>query len=576
MSRQWLLREEIPQEAEEELKDQPDLIRRILFYRGIKTKEEAEKFLSPDYKKHLYDPFGMSGMEAAVERILKAIKDKEKIVIFGDYDADGVCASVIFYDFFKKIGFENFHIHIPDRHLDGYGLTEEAINEFEKDGAKLLITLDCGITDVGEVESANAKGIDVIIIDHHLVQRHKDGSEKKPPACAVVDAKQEDDKYPFKFLCGAGTAFKVVQALIKKGKFLVIPGWEKWLLDLVAIATVADMVPLIDENRVLTYYGLKVLRKTRRPGLISFFQRLNLNSSHLTEEDIAFMIAPRINIASRMDHANTSFSLLTTRSYEEAKWLSAHLEELNIDRRKMVDSILCQIEERIKHLGKLPPIIVEGDYSWHPGVLGIAANRLLEKYERPVFLWGKAEAKQIKGSCRSDGSVNLVEFMEALPTDVFTEKGGHALAGGFSLNEEKVFSFGEIIAEQYSRTAKAETQNGIINIDAKLLLEEVNWDLWSKIESLRPFGVDNPTPLFLFEGLEIAQLRKFGNGGIHLSLGFKKADGSLLSAIGFFMDHSRFGGLAEGQRIDLVASLEKSTYRSIPELRMRIIDIKPH
>lgn len=573
MTKQWVLRKPIPEEINKELEQYPELVRHLLFYRGIKTKEESEKFLNPDYERDLHDPFAILNIDKAADRILRAIKNNEKIVIFGDYDADGVCASAIFHDFFKKIGFENFHIHIPDRHLDGYGLTSGAVREFTEQRAGLIITVDCGITDYNEIEEINKAGIDVIVIDHHLA------SEKLPNAFAIIDSKQEKDNYPFKYLCGAGVVFKTIQALVERGGFNIVPGWEKWLLDLVAIATIADMVPLVDENRVLARYGLKVLEKTNRIGLLNLFRRLDISQKNITEDDIAFMIAPRINIASRMDHANTSFELLTTQSSGEANWIAGRLEVLNNDRRSIVDEIINEIGKRTSQEKKMPDLIIEGNLNWNTGVLGLTANRLVDNYRRPVFLWGKGGAKQIKGSCRSDGGVNIVELMKELPRGILIESGGHAMSGGFSLEEDKIEELKKQLLKAYKKIAKQKTENGILHIDKEIKLEDINWEGYGLIEKFKPFGMDNAKPVFLLADLEIINVRKFGNGELHLQLDFKKSGGEKVSAIGFFFNGSANGGgsahnFQTGQKIDLVASLEKSTYRNSLELRLRIIDIK--
>ena len=565
--KQWVVRKEVSENLPEQ----------ILFYRGVKNKEEAEKFLNPDYERDVHDPFKILNMDKAVERISRALRDNERVIVFGDYDADGVCSSVILHDFFKKIGFENFHIHIPDRHLEGYGLSIEAVDEFAKEKTGLIITLDCGITDYAEVEKANSAGIDVIIADHHPAAASAAGAaEKLPNAFAIIDSKQKNDTYPFKYLSGAGVAFKVVQALAARGGFNIVPGWEKWLLDLVAIATVADMVPLVGENRALVHYGLQVLRKTRRQGLLSFLRRLDINLGNVNEDDIGFMIAPRINIASRMEHANISFSLLTTESPEESDWISVHLEVMNNDRKRIVENILKEIDGRIKEAGETPKVIVEGDMGWHPGVLGIAANRIVEKYGRTAFLWGKAEAKLIKGSCRSDGSVaNLAELMKTIPEGILSEQGGHALAAGFSVNEEEIENLKDEIIKSYEKMPKQKTENDILYIDKELKIDDVNWETWASMEKLQPFGMDNPKPIFLFSGLEISNLKKFGNGGIHLQLDFLKNNKKKISAISFFVSgDEKFDFLESGQRVDLAASLEKSFFRGATELRLRIVDIK--
>lgn len=570
--KKWILREQIPEEANKKMENQPELIRPILFYRGIENFESAENFLNPDYEKHLRDPFLMLDMEKAVDRILQAITSNEKIIIYSDYDADGVCAAAVFHDFFKKIGFENFHVHIPDRNLDGYGLVMSAIDEFAAQKAGLIITLDCGITDFEEIEKANENGIDVIIIDHHLVL------DKVPKAFAIIDSKQENDSYPFKYLCGAGAAFKTVQAIIRKNvkepkvNFVIGPGWEKWLLDVVALATVADMAPLTDENRVLVYYGLKVMRRSKRPGLIALFRRLGLSAPNITEDDIAFSIAPRINIAGRMEHANYGFNLLVTQSVQEANWISGHLEMLNLDRRSQVDQIFKKVDIEIEKAG-IPDIIVSGDKNWNPGVLGLAANRIMENYGKPVFLWGKGESKEIKGSCRSDGSINLVEFMQQFPKGIFLDFGGHAMAGGFSVHEGNSDTLKLNISRVFARVSKNKVENEILYIDKEIKIDDINEKFYSQIEKMQPFGIDNFKPVFMISNFEIHNAKKFGNGGIHLQLDFKQSDGKIISAIGFFYKNG-IGNLKSGMKIDMVFSLEKSYFRLPPELRMRIIDVR--
>ena len=563
------MRGEVPEEISKELNHLPDVVRRLLHSRGIKNKEEAEFFLNPDFEKGLLDPLEMKDMEKGVERILKAIKENEKIIIFGDYDADGVCSSVVFQDFFKKIGFNNFHVHIPDRYLEGYGLNRFAVEEFIKQKAGLIITLDCGVTNNKEVEVANKAGVDVVIIDHHLAP------EELPKAYAVIDAKQLDDKSPFKFLCGAGTAFKTICALVKKGGFNVTAGWEKWLLDVVAIATVADMVPLLGENRILVYYGLKVLKKTQRVGLKSFYQKFGLNCAEINSDDLGFVIAPKINVAGRMDHATISFNLLTTESPQEASWINGRLETMNDERKDMVEKILKEIDGELASK-KGFEIIACGMADWHPGVLSIAANRLLDKYNVPVFLWGKSGG-DFKGSCRSRGSLNLVDFMKTIPAGIVGDFGGHALAGGFTVEEKNIEKFQQAVVDGYNNFPKTKSENDILKIDGKLGLDEVDWSLFGVLEKLQPFGVDNPKPIFAFDGLEIARVKKFGNGGAHLQLDFNKTRGGIISAIGFFMANNGGDGFAfrAGQKINLAASIDKNSFRGKNELRLRIMDAQP-
>ncbi|MBI2100199.1 MAG: DHH family phosphoesterase, partial [Candidatus Vogelbacteria bacterium] len=351
----------------------------------------------PDYARDLHDPFLFKDMDKAAARILAAIAAGEKIVIFGDYDADGVPGSAILALFFNEIGFTNYDVYIPDRHNEEHGLSLVMVEKLISLGARLIITVDCGITDVKEVKRANELGVAVIITDHHLP-----GAEL-PPALAVIDAQRADNTYPFKWLCGAGVAFKLVQALVavpartvlkdapRTVLFEKVPsGWEKWLLDLVAIATVSDMVPLVGENRALVHFGLKVLRKSPRVGLAHLFRELKLKQEFITEDDIGFMIGPRINTASRMSHASQAFFLLTTDDETRAGAIARHLEEKNRERRDQVDLILADLDARLS-LGGLASksLIVAGNENWSLGVLGLAASRVVEKYERPVFLWAR-------------------------------------------------------------------------------------------------------------------------------------------------------------------------------------------
>lgn len=284
-----------------------DITAKILFRRKIKTNDEAEAFMNVDYEKHTHDPFLLKDMEKVVERILRAIKNDEKVCVYSDYDADGVPGAVVLSDFFKKIGFKNFFVYIPHRNLEGFGLNDEAIQKIFEQDAKLIITIDCGIADISQVDLANLKKIEVIITDHH------ECGAILPAAYAIINPKQPGCNYPEKYLCGSGLIFKVVQALIARGNFGLVPGWEKWLLDMVGLATLSDMVPLTGENRVFAKFGLQVLRKSPRLGLMKLLKDNGLKQRDLTEDDVVFTITPRINAASRMGSPETAFQMLSDR-----------------------------------------------------------------------------------------------------------------------------------------------------------------------------------------------------------------------------------------------------------------------
>lgn len=572
----YSFQKKIPDKVRKNLASYPELAQELLFCRGIKTAKEAEKFLNPDYNQHLHDPFLIKNMERAVLRILIAIKQNEKIVIYSDYDCDGIPGGVILHDFFKKINYKNFENYIPHRHEEGYGLNISAIEKCSLGGTKLLITIDCGITDIVPVERANALGIDIIITDHHLPHRSESKAgligDTLPPAYTILNSKQEDDSYPFDMLCGTGVAFKLVQGLLQKGAFDIKEGWEKWLLDMVGLATIADMVPLVGENRVFAFYGLKVLRKSSRLGLQHLFRKMYVNQSIITEGDVGFMIAPRINAASRMGMPTDAFRLLVTNDEVEAGELADHLHKMNDKRKGIVAAMAKEAKKRIESLEKIQDVIVLGNPQWKPALLGLVANSIVEVYKRPVFLWGREGGDHIKGSCRSDGNVSIVDIMTHA-SDIFVDYGGHAFSGGFSVSHEKIYFLEEALQNAFKITPKKPVGSSIV-IDKQLLLDDVSWQTHSVIQKFAPFGEGNPNPVFFFKGIVIYSVEHFGKEKNHLRLTFKNSDNRSISAIGFFKTTESFKKeITENECIDLVASMEKSTFRNIHELRLRIIDI---
>jgi len=565
--KKYAVREPIPEHIHKELNAHPELTRELLYYRGIKSSLAAEEFLNPNYDLHTHDPFLIKGMEKAVKRILKAIKKDEHIVIYSDYDCDGIPGGVILHDFFKKIEYKNFANYIPHRHEEGYGVNVAAIEKISEEDTKLIITVDCGITDVTAVKRANELGIDVIVTDHHLPQ------EILPPAYAILNSKQKDDSYPDDQLCGSGVAFKLVQALLGKGRFNIVPGWEKWLLDMAGLATIADMVPLRGENRVLAHFGLTVLRKSRRPGVQKLCRKMKINQRNITEDDVGFMIAPRINAASRMDHPMDAFKLLSTNDEVEADVLSDYLNEINDKRKGVVGSMVKEIKKRINNLSEIQEVIVMGNPLWRPALLGLAANSLMEEYNRPVFLWGREGGQVIKGSCRSNGSVNVVEMMSSTG-ELFIDAGGHKFSGGFSVEHEKIHLLEESLIKAYKKVANGNGGEEKIIVDKRLSLDEVTWETYGTLEKLAPFGDGNPKPIFLFEDVEIIDVKQFGKEKNHLELSFKNFDNKKIPAIGFFLTLDSFSrDISKGERVNLLASIEKSTFRNFPELRLRIVDI---
>jgi len=565
---QYVVRKEIPDEARVELAVYPEIIRHLLWHRGIKNKKDAEVFLFPDYNRDLHNPFEIHDMERAVGRILKAIDANEKIILYGDYDADGIPGSVVLHDFFKKIGYKNFLNYIPHRYREGYSLNNGAIEQFSKDGVSLLITIDSGITDIAEINHANKLGVDVIVTDHHLPLTDEKGAQILPEAYAVINSKKDNCEYRFDQLCGAGTAFKLVQGILTRRDFGLPNGWEKWLLDVVGISTVADMVPLIGENRALAHFGIKVLRKSPRPGLQMLLRKMKVNQTHITEDDIGFMIAPRINAASRMGEPFDAFEMLSTEDDARGGALAQHLNKLNDQRKGKVAAIVKEAKKRLSSR-ELRDVIVLGDPEWMPGLLGLVANSLAEAHRRPVFVWGREGGDEIKGSCRSNNGVSIVALMSAVSGGVFSDFGGHHNAGGFSVSHESVHKLEDELLRAYHKLESKEEEKTII-YDAKLSLDEITNDFIDNIEKLAPFGIGNEKPLFLFERVSPKRVEYFGKTKEHIKLIFKNNFGEI-AAISFFSAEK--WNIKNGDIINIIAFLEKSFFGGRFELRLRLVDV---
>lgn len=559
-----------------------DFLNQILIKRGLEDKEEIEKFLNPDYDRDILDPFLMRDMEKSCERIYKAIKENQKIVIYADYDCDGIPGAVILSDLFKKINYPNFEVYIPERNSEGYGLNMEAIEDFRTRGINLIITIDLGITAIEEVALANSYGIDVIITDHHL-PRHKLGengfdSLDLPQAYAILNPKV--DEYPESMLCGSGVVFKLVEGFLKiyGQEFGVNIGWEKWLLDMAGLATLSDMVPLVGENRTIAYYGMKVLHKSRRPGLQQLLKIMKIDQKTLSTTDVTFMITPRINAASRMDSPMRAFELLATSDEVEGGMLATHLSKINDERKNIVLHIMKEVKKHFEKREDLKdlPVIVIGNPSWKVGVLGIVAGKVVEEYDKVVFVWGKDENDIIKGSCRAKEGISIVELMHNAK-DYFKEYGGHELAGGFSVEHDKIHFLEEALNQSYKEIKvlnKEEPRH--IAYDMKLTLSDVNMKNWRELDRLEPFGLGNPIPVFLFENVKIEKIKKFGKNGSGEHLEFTLSDNTKrgMIAISFFSDENSFSRkIIDGGIVNLLATFDLSRFRGREELRLRVVDI---
>ena len=553
-----------------------ELLRTLLEKRGITDLMRADIFLNPKYERDLHDPFLMRDMERACVRLYEAIDAGEKIIIYADYDCDGVPGAIILNDLFKLVEYKNYEVYIPQRNSEGYGLNLEAIKQFAENNVKLLITIDLGITATAEVAQAEVDGIDVIITDHHLSRQSlSDGGfvSDLPRAYAILNPKV--DNYPEKMLCGAGVMFKLVQGFLKKyGEYFKIKdGAEKWMLDMAGLATLSDMVPLIGENRAIAYFGMKVLRKSPRPGLQKLLAKINIDQRYLTEDDVGFMITPRLNAASRMDDPMRAFELLATENEVQAGVLAEHLSKINDERKIIVTGIMREVNKNFKKR-EIKEVIVIGSPSWRIGVLGLVAGKISDEYQKPVFVWGKDENDCIKGSCRSDGSVSVTELM-TLTSESFLDFGGHELAGGFTVYSDKIHFLEDALSLSYGKVKREKKENKLA-YDIKSSLSSVNMKNWREIEKLSPFGLSNPKPVFLFEGVKIEKIKKFGKNGSgeHLEIIFSDKNSDKAKGISFFTNHDSFvNTLVEGLGVNLLATFDLSRFRGREELRLKIVDI---
>jgi len=564
MSRKlWQLFKPVPQDFIESFPEYSTITLQLLYNRGLCTEEEIEKFLNPDYENDLYDPFLMKDMEQAVRRIKKAINQKEKIVIYGDYDVDGVTAVAILYKTLKALKAPYIDYYIPDRNKEGYGLNKEAISQLVEEKIDLIITVDCGITNYEEVELANKMGIETIITDHHLVVSNL------PSALAILNPQRKDDRYPFKELAGVGVAFKLVQALLKTPDNHFEP-FLKWMMDLVALGTIADNVPLLDENRVFVKYGLIVLRKTKNLGLRALMAKAKVNPANLDTEEVNFQLAPRLNAASRMDHAYTSLRLLVTSDYQEAEEIAEDLNKFNNQRQKLIEKIYQQAKEQIQKIKSKEKILILAHPDWSAAVLGLVAGRLVDEFYRPVILIEKGN-QESKGAARSIENFNITTALSKC-SKLLIQFGGHKEAAGFSLETKNLENFKEKMSKIASSQIKDKDLICSLKIEADINPQDISWNFYEELERFRPFGIGNPSPLFRLKNVKVLESYKVGNAEKHLKLHFKNGDKEI-KAIGF-----NLGKLMEGiknkKKVDIVCGLKPNYWNGTCDLELEIFDLK--
>ena len=518
---------------------QPKRLIELLLERGIDTPEKAKKYLTPQ-KSDLHDPMLMKDMDLAVAVIEDAIAKKEEIVVFGDYDVDGVTATAILLTYLRKRG-AKAGFYIPDRHGEGYGLNIAAIEQIATH-AKLLITVDCGITCPNEVAHAKELGMRVIVTDHHQL-----GPEL--PECEAV-LNPLLGSYPFRNLCGAGVAFKLVQAL--GGEEAIEPLWE-----LAAMATIADIVPLMDENRVIVTYGLQAMAKTQRPGLIALMESAGVDGQKVTSSDVAFRMAPRINAGGRLALASRGVELLTTRRLDVAREIAAELDSDNNKRREIEMEIFRQADELVRtkidfRNERAVVICAEG---WNPGVIGLAASRIVEKYKWPAILLSEDNGVCV-GSARSIPGVDIHRAM-ATCRDLFVRFGGHAQAAGLTIEKKNVEEFRRRLTKAIAQQCRPEVFIPTEEYDLELELPEITEELVNAFSAMQPTGFGNPAPVFCIRGVKTADVRAIGKEGAHLRMRLCQ-DGEMRNAIGFRMGE-RAANMPE--TIEAVVSLSVNVWQ---------------
>lgn len=501
------------------------LFERILTARGLTTRAARQAFLQPDYTAVKHDPFLLPDMNKAVARLKQAREQGEKIVIYGDYDIDGLSATALLLDAFGKFGFEDVDAFIPNRFVEGYGMTMGAVDKVRDMGVDLIVTVDTGSLCHAEIAYAASLGIDTVVTDHHNV------AETPPPSVAAVNPKFPGHTYPFRDLCGAGVAFKLVQALQTELDGLP-DGYEKWLLDLVALGTVCDIVTLADENRANVYWGLEVLKKQQRPGLKALMAVAGIEPEQVNARYLGFGLGPRMNAAGRLETAQHALDMLVARDGLVALEASEKLEELNVKRRSIQDAIFEEACVQAEQLADDRVLVVSSD-GWNHGVIGIVASKLVEKYKKPVFIIGE-RGEEATGSARSFGDFSAADAVRAAD-DIIIKGGGHGAAAGVTLETEKIGDFRRRVNEFYDSLQLTNQERYLLpRADVEIDdFSEIDEELVANLAKMEPFGNGNPEPVLKITRASVLSMRRMGADGQHVKLVLRDKNGKVLQVLAF-------------------------------------------
>jgi single-stranded-DNA-specific exonuclease len=537
------------------------LILQVLYHRGLTDPAAVEAFLSWQAP-HATDPFNLKGMDIAVDRIGRAIRDGESIAVYGDYDADGVTGSVLLVQALRAMGASRVQPYIPNRMGEGYGLNNEALERLALQGNTLVITVDCGTRAVGQVHHANSLGMDVIITDHHAV------SHELPPAVAILNPKQESDGYPDQILAGVGIAFKLVQGLVRAG-IDSGPLVHTDLLDLVALGTVADLAPLLGENRMLVHQGLELINSRPRPGVAALMQKAGVRQGQVTSETIGFALGPRINAAGRMSSAHVAARLLISDDPGKTQLLAAKLDGLNRDRQDQTRQLTQFAEELALEEGEELPLLFAADPGFPSGVVGLIASRLVESYYKPAIVV-QIRSDVAVGSCRSIPEFHITRALDQC-SDLLVKHGGHTVAAGFTVTLDNLQPLKQRLTAMAAEQLAGEKPVPALDIAARLALNDITWGVHDALAHLEPCGYRNPVPLLYSPDVQVVSWRTVGSTGAHLKLVVAE-EGQFLDAIAFGM--GEFSSQMR-DRMDIVYHLEENEWNGRVNLQLNIQDMRP-
>ncbi len=572
MAKEWVVKDKVPKEILEQFPELRSLVVQLLYNRGVTNADRAEWFLNPEYH-NLYDPFLFTDMQTAIDRIWQGIESGEKILIYGDYDADAVTANAVLQQTFRYLDTEVMS-YIPDRFTEGYGLNLEAFEKIKAQGATLVITVDCGTNSIDVADFCRANHIDLIITDHHEI------TGETPQSFALINPKNPAEQYPDEQITGVGVAYKVAKALLMQAEKVItkknisaedyLPEWDKWLLDLVAIGTVADCHSLLGENRILVKFGLKVLQKTKWLGLRQLIENagIDIRKDIMDSQTLGFTIAPRINAAGRLEHADVALALLTSTDFAEAITLANRLEDINRRRRDLTNRLVSEAKEQAELMPERKVLLLHSD-GWPKGLVGIVAGRIADQYNRPAIILERGETESTGSARVGNTNFDIVACLKAVQHHL-VKFGGHKQAAGLTA---KTAELDELYAEilKYADEHPTDVGRPTLQVDAELSEPDLNLAAFDDISELEPYGAGNTRPIFIVEQGRVVNFKTVGATGLHLQVRLMVGEAQL-DCIGFNMGYLA-PRLDFGSKLSVAGELMADSWQGTKKLKMRLLDM---